>query len=293
MNLLDSYFGTEINIKDRIEDVKSNVESLIKRRESMGIFSLSKSYNDELLWAYYANSHKGFCIGYDFNKLINNNDRDSRFHFEVNYSDKPPELEISDFSKNNSVLFKMGAMKSKRWEHEQEVRIITNKVGVQPYDYKALKQIFFGLRMSDDDKKKIMDKLKGRNIDFYQMQLIENTYNFQAVKIQEKTPESIEYMKEFLDDENKKFSFEIIEKKEDAVLKKATIKLELNDPISEKTLRLFAEYIKNNLFINTTRFYMFTYLKSLKNRDLAWGISHFVEGNWSIKITEDEYLDFK
>jgi len=38
--------------------------------KKIGIFSLSKKYDDELLWAHYANSHKGFCIEYDLEILL-------------------------------------------------------------------------------------------------------------------------------------------------------------------------------------------------------------------------------
>jgi hypothetical protein len=34
------------------------------------VFTPSKTEKDELLWAYYANSHKGFCIEYDLEILL-------------------------------------------------------------------------------------------------------------------------------------------------------------------------------------------------------------------------------
>ena len=37
-------------------------------RQSCFVFSMSESYDSDLMWAHYANSNKGFCIEYDFNK---------------------------------------------------------------------------------------------------------------------------------------------------------------------------------------------------------------------------------
>lgn len=37
-------------------------------RKNCFVFSMSESYDNELMWAHYANSNKGFCIEYDFNK---------------------------------------------------------------------------------------------------------------------------------------------------------------------------------------------------------------------------------
>ena len=40
-------------------------------RQKCFVFSMSEAYDNELMWAHYANSNKGFCIEYDFNKAPN------------------------------------------------------------------------------------------------------------------------------------------------------------------------------------------------------------------------------
>src|SRR5665647_1622312 len=54
-----------------IDKVCEELDKLINHQ--IGIFSLSQTYIDELLWAHYANSHKGFCIGYNIDILTKNN----------------------------------------------------------------------------------------------------------------------------------------------------------------------------------------------------------------------------
>lgn len=55
-------------------------QNLIDMKDNkLGILSLSKSYHDELLWAHYADSHKGFCIEYDLEKLLAKQNPKHRF----------------------------------------------------------------------------------------------------------------------------------------------------------------------------------------------------------------------
>jgi uncharacterized protein YjaZ len=81
--------------------VKGSLASLIDRKNEIGIYSLSKTYKDELLWAHYANSHYGFCIEYDLDILISTYKRDNIYSFLVTYSNTPPQIGISEVSKSN------------------------------------------------------------------------------------------------------------------------------------------------------------------------------------------------
>jgi len=56
--------------KERIDSgfYKDYLKSI---NEEFGIFSLSKSKNNLLMWSHYADSHKGYCIGFDHEMLLN------------------------------------------------------------------------------------------------------------------------------------------------------------------------------------------------------------------------------
>ena len=45
-------------------------EELIMMVKQKGIYSLCKTYNNEILWSLYSDSHKGFTIEYDLDILI-------------------------------------------------------------------------------------------------------------------------------------------------------------------------------------------------------------------------------
>ncbi|NHC04835.1 DUF2971 domain-containing protein [Acinetobacter sp. 187] len=175
-------------------------------RKNIGIYSLSKTVKDELLWAYYANSHCGFCIEYDFNKLIELNSITASF--EVDYQDNPPTLLLNKVMQNTDqsiteLLKVTSGIKSKKWQHEEEFRICTEPFGKFDYDYRAVKAIYFGLRMPklekdlDKDNKnlpdyfsrvcqeQVMSALKGRGVKYYQMVLKPKSYNFDYIEIED------------------------------------------------------------------------------------------------------------
>lgn len=163
--------------------------------QKLGIFSLSKNYNDELLWAHYADSHKGFCIEYELNKLLKGQNPKHRY-FDVTYTDNLPNISLSDIlskEDDNSLIRMMLGYKAKKWEYENELRIITENYGLNSYDYRAVKSIYFGLRISDSEITKIMDTMKGRNIRYFKMKLKPNSFQLDAIQIEDKFPTKKRY----------------------------------------------------------------------------------------------------
>lgn len=69
-----NYIGKKVRMKsqDDFKMVEENTDQVLSLEDKMGIYSLSKTFLDELLWAHYSNSHKGFCIEYDLDILLQN-----------------------------------------------------------------------------------------------------------------------------------------------------------------------------------------------------------------------------
>ena len=55
--------------KVKSDEVVKSLEEIKNFKSKLGIYSLSKTYSEELLWAHYSDAHKGFCIEYDTSKL--------------------------------------------------------------------------------------------------------------------------------------------------------------------------------------------------------------------------------
>ena len=171
-----------INLADRIQiphksGTQLYIEWINEVRESFGVYSLSFDVKNELLWSYYANGHKGFCIEYEMELLRELSIPGSYTNvIQMHYQDKLPTLRFKFSDDIHEVVYIMHGYKSKRWEHEREIRIISDKLGLVNIKEKAVKGIYFGVRMPDSEKKKIVDTFQGRNIQFYQMVLKPNSY---------------------------------------------------------------------------------------------------------------------
>lgn len=89
----------------------------------VGILSLSEVPDEPLMWAHYADSHRGLVIGFDeqhafFHRRCSENDE---FHFlrEVVYADLPPAP--SALGVDGNALF---ITKGTRWSYEREWRML-------------------------------------------------------------------------------------------------------------------------------------------------------------------------
>lgn len=170
----------------KLGNVKAALKEVFDFVDKSGIYSLSQTPLGELLWAHYGCNHTGFCVEYDLDKLIEY-EKNDYVYLDINYKNSPQAISVSDIdtSSQNKILMKMFGIKSKAWSYEKETRVITSNSGKHSYDYRAVKAIYFGLRMSDIDKNILMDKLKGRGIQYHQIILKPNSYKFSFTTIED------------------------------------------------------------------------------------------------------------
>lgn len=189
--------------KNNAQNVRNIYTDLKKfTRTTCGIFSLSKEVKNELLWAYYANGHKGFCIEYDSEIIMESYNYGLTFkkgnpesfpllhRINVEYSDSYPILKQEYLSQNanmNLFLTCLIGTKSKRWEQENEVRLVFNKHGYTELDYRAVTGIYFGVNFNNEpEKNNVMKKLQGRGVKYYQMRFESNSYKMRFDEIEDK-----------------------------------------------------------------------------------------------------------
>ena len=124
-------------------------------------------YLNELMWAHYADYHKGICIKYHFEadqtKLPKSTNTAVSYFRDVNYRD-----DISLLGQDGNInMHDAFFVKSKAWEYENELRYLYFDVNGSG-DHQQIKipncisAIYFGLRCTDNDRKLIMDLMKGK-----------------------------------------------------------------------------------------------------------------------------------
>lgn len=148
---LDEYYkgNYEYNqeINERIEAGIRNAFTEIKEKlyKGKGIASFSSKNNDILMWAHYADGHKGFCLEFDtsfepFKKAL-----------KVDYSDDIPALNVNLITSDGistKEATRFLTTKYECWKYEDEYRVIHNETRNE-YTYPAdsLTGIYFGSKI--------------------------------------------------------------------------------------------------------------------------------------------------
>lgn len=116
-----------------------------------------------LMWAHYANSHKGILLCYEIPDILENDCDRLSFFEKVTYSDSFRNLSKDNLGESQIAtdLLPMVSTKSKAWSYEQEVRLIhfsrqeESRYPEIRIKKSYLKKIFFGTCTSWFDKERI------------------------------------------------------------------------------------------------------------------------------------------
>ena len=143
-----------------------------------------EEFLNELMWAHYADSHKGICIKYKFDELISKSRGEDEnivsYFTDVEYSDE----DLNSYSKKDSISSENAFfLKGKKWEYENELRFLyfdlEGKGERGTIDIpNCIEAIYFGLKCSEPDKADIKNIMKTKNtkIKFYKMELDEQHF---------------------------------------------------------------------------------------------------------------------
>lgn len=184
--------------KEAVGSFEEGVQGLFDSIRNSGIYSLSKEYANELMWAYYANGHNGYAIIFDTEVLAKSfeNGKYSGMHeLEVKYSSRLPRFNISILEMDiNKVLSCLVGNKSNAWKHEAEHRLVFDEGGkCLKIDYRAIKGFVFGCRMNPDDMDYVMKTFSGRDLTYYQIRLKDDSYDLFLERLTDRYPDAEKY----------------------------------------------------------------------------------------------------
>ena len=161
----DPTVKTKLQKLGNLDDIYRKIENDVKRS---AVFSLSREENNVLMWSHYADSHKGFSVGFSLSSKFTEYSEPNAIigTEEVHYSEDNPFVEyFLEFSKSSEVpernefcvsLLSMGLVaKSDAWKYENEVRIIRGMPGKVEFSPDELKVVIFGLNMDLRKRQKI------------------------------------------------------------------------------------------------------------------------------------------
>lgn len=137
---------------------KQDYNDILDAKRLVRICSLSKNYDNPLLWTHYADEHKGICLALE----VSNS---SVWHkIPVNYSSSAPSLnnKMSHHDWINTIF----STKSDYWSYEQEIRYIQECSKTKKNQPKKaylpirIKKIYLGIRTPKETQDSIRRLVK-------------------------------------------------------------------------------------------------------------------------------------
>lgn len=142
-----------------------NKQKLVQEEKQCGSMP---EYCNELMWAHYADSHKGVCIKYHFpnslTQLADGKDGVMCYFKDVSYSSQNLDL----YSQKDSInLYDAFFLKGEKWMYENELRLLHFDIkGIPGFHSISAKNcieaVYFGLKCPQEHRDKIRDILKDR-----------------------------------------------------------------------------------------------------------------------------------
>ncbi|MGC3971012.1 MAG: DUF2971 domain-containing protein [Pirellulales bacterium] len=148
---------------ESIKQMKLTGKTEIKKYlAKTGIVSFATQCESQLLWAHYADAHRGICIEFDYKRPWRLGKEGALC--EVRYQS---ERVIPDYFKSTpiQVIDSMILTKSEDWKYEGEYRVICNprpRGGLLPFNPGLISRVFVGCRMQDDDLELLKAMLRER-----------------------------------------------------------------------------------------------------------------------------------
>ena len=161
------------------KELKNNLSELQTRSERIdyessnrnyGVLSMSIIWYSILMWSHYTDNHKGYCIGFHWDKLQKHSQ--SFRGGLVNYTHEYPQVDPLEEDLIETI-WKKWQYKASDWEYEHEYRIVKglfmgddNRVLEFPDDYIA--EIVLGMKMNHSDRVEILAIAKSKDIPVFQ-----------------------------------------------------------------------------------------------------------------------------
>lgn len=131
-----------------------------------------------LMWAHYANSHRGICIEYEISpEAIEQHNDDSHVLRLCDVRYRGQKMMSNYITLDNALL-----AKGQYWEYENETRLIyytsnntdwrNSKGGIKDYvtiDGFEIKAVYLGYRIGEKEESELRNLLYGRGIELYKM----------------------------------------------------------------------------------------------------------------------------
>lgn len=182
-----------IDRKTLRETVKASISNELNKqiydmKNKIRVTCFTENHALPLMWAHYAEGHKGFCIEYDLSKIPEGYRLGV---FPVVYSDKRYDATKIAIHRNKNIVMNPFYFKSSYWEYEKEWRMVIPEDIVSDGEYyadfsKGITGIYFGLESYHYHKEKIeiiMERFSQKEIAIYKAVIEPSSYQLKFERV--------------------------------------------------------------------------------------------------------------
>lgn len=162
----------------------------LKMKELFLIGCLCTDYKNKLMWSHYADSHKGFCIEYDYSLM--DIDAHTILPLPVVYSDERPLISWKAAFDNTPenleeavAQFTKGLLtKDSIWSYENEWRILVKTTEMPNIPMPRISCVYLGASISDENRNAILKIAKEKHYKVKQMVVDRGAYALHAEDVE-------------------------------------------------------------------------------------------------------------
>lgn len=158
---MEGFYRPNAHLKDQASNRKLS-DRVLSEKLGLGVASLSETWDNELMWAHYADGFRGICVAYKVSPLLGG--LDDQFAFSrVSYGDKPHYLSLQsmrDEDRARAIL----STKSLKWAYEREWRLFAPQPGFAEHGPGVVATVYLGMRMDESDQEAITQRMHAAKI---------------------------------------------------------------------------------------------------------------------------------
>jgi Protein of unknown function (DUF2971) len=160
---MEGLFRPTIQAKSS-EKWPENRKMIDEEKGKWGIAALGEAWDDQLLWAHYADGFRGICVAYNRNVMV----QDFESHLSltrITYTAHPNTISTPR-PKGQSEILNLLSKKSTSWAYEREWRLFSPIIGKNYYESSRLvDHVYLGTRMPPKTREHVTAALDSLNIE--------------------------------------------------------------------------------------------------------------------------------
>lgn len=142
-----------------IDEIQQAYEySQKKKIEKAAVCCFSLGFDNELLWAHYADKHNGVCLEFDYSlpreSIFTTINRLAQGHVQYHFTERFNYCESKFYG-----FARLFMSKSAIWDYEEEFRLLTMQgAGIYQFNPLFLTKVIFGVRTLAEDRLRLVNR---------------------------------------------------------------------------------------------------------------------------------------